>query len=294
VLAAAALLARRNVRTNRADRRTALRLGSWIVIAISLAWAIGNHHTTTVNIEFDQFFSTLGYGLYLGGTLWVLYLAIEPYARRLWPDGLLGWTRLFAGHFHDPRVGRDILIGCLFGIVSSILEAARIVVLPLAGRPMPRPILGNNVNLLQGPQYIVGMAAGWTYGPLQTALFGALMFVGLRFLLRRDWAAFAASILILLAIGDNGQAILGGVGLNTMFFALLYGTTLIAIVRFGLLVTAVGLIVDGALTGVPFPAHLSGWAGMPAVWTIVLVLAMMSFGFYAARAGQPLFGTFEA
>jgi hypothetical protein len=56
------------------------------------------------------------------------------------------------------------------------------------------------------------MAAGWTHGPLQTALFGALMFVGLRFLLRRDWAAFAASILILLAIGDNGQAILGGVG----------------------------------------------------------------------------------
>jgi hypothetical protein len=37
---------------------------------------------------------------------------------------------------------------------------------------------------------------------------------------------------------------------------------------------------------VPFPAHLSRWAGMPTIWTIVLVLAMMSFGFYAARAGQ--------
>ena len=29
--------------------------------------------------------------------LWSLYLALEPYGRRFWPDGLLGWTRLFSG-----------------------------------------------------------------------------------------------------------------------------------------------------------------------------------------------------
>ena len=68
------------------------------------------------------------------------------------------------------------------------------------------------------------MAANWTYGPLETALFCALMFVGLRFLLRRNWAAFVASIVVLLAIGDSGQAILDGFGLNTMFFTLLYAT----------------------------------------------------------------------
>jgi hypothetical protein len=49
-------------------------------------------------------------------------------------------------------VGRDILIGCLFGIVASLLEAARIVVLALAGQPMPRPSLGHRLELLQGPQ----------------------------------------------------------------------------------------------------------------------------------------------
>jgi serine/threonine-protein kinase len=293
VLAAAALLARRNVRTNRADRRTAVRLAAWLAVAISIAWAVNDHHTTAANVELDQFSQNLGYGLYLGGTLWVMYLAIEPYARRLWPDGLLGWTRLFAGHIRDPRVGRDILIGCLFGVVESTIEAGRILVLPLAGQPMPQPVLGQNLNLLQGPQYIVGMVANWTYGPLQSALFAALLFVGLRFLLRRDWAAFIVAIVIFLAIGDGSRAILGGVGLNTVFYVFLYSTILIAIVRFGLLVTTTGLIVDSALTNVPFPAHLSGWAGMPAVWTIIAVLGLMSFGFYAARAGQPLFGDFE-
>ena len=93
--------------------------------------------------------------------------------------------------------------------------------------------------------------------------------------------------------GDGSRAILGGVGLNTVFYVFLYSVILIAIVRFGLLVTATGLIVDSALTNVPFPAHLSGWAGMPAVWTIIAVLGLMSFGFYAARAGQPLFGDFD-
>jgi hypothetical protein len=222
-----------------------------------------------------------------------MYLAIEPYARRLWPDGLLGWTRLFAGHVRDPRVGRDLLIGCVFGIAASLVEAARIVVLPLAGLPMPRPNLGNNVNLLRGAGFLVGRAASWTYGPLETALFCALMFVGLRFLLRRDWAAFTAAVLILLAIGDNGQAIVGGIGLNTIFFALLYSTLLLALVRFGLLVTTTGLIVDAALTGVPFPERLSGWSGLPAIWTVVLVVALMAFAFYAARAGQALFGKAE-
>ena len=294
VLIAAALIARRNVQANRADRRTAARLAAWLVFAISMGWLVLNHHTASISTESDGFFNSFGYGLYLGGTLWVLYLAAEPYARRVWPDGLLGWTRFFAGHVRDPRVGRDILIGCLFGIASTLIEAIRIVVTPLTGQPMPQPSLGGNLNLLQGPQYLAGMVANWTYGPLQTALFGALMFVGLRFLLRRNWAAFVASIVILLAIADNGQAILSGVGLNTLFYVALYSTILIAIVRFGLFAAAIGSMVNAALTGAPFPAHLTGWAGGSAMWTIVLLLALMAFGFYASRAGKPLLGTISS
>jgi serine/threonine-protein kinase len=293
LLVAAALIARRNVRMNRTDSRTAVRLAAWIAVSVSIGWAVLNHHGTSVSIEADQFFNTLGYGLFLGGTLWVLYLAAEPYVRRLWPDGLLGWTRFFAGHVRDPRVGRDILIGCVFGVVSTLIESARIVLLPLFGQPMPRPILGTTLNLLNGPHYLAGMGANWTYGPMQTSLVVALLFVGFRFLLRRNWAAFVASILVILAIGDNGQAILGGIGINTVFFVLMYATILVALVRFGLLVATTGLIVDQAITTVPFPARLSSWAGAPAIWTLVLVLALMAFGFYSSRAGQPLLGTSE-
>jgi len=101
------------------------------------------------------------------------------------------------------------------------------------------------------------------------------------------------SILIFLAVADNGQAILGGLGLNTVFFVAAYATVLTALVRFGLLAAAVTSIVNAALTGAPFPAHLSSWAGASAIWTIVLLLGLMTFGFYSARAGQPLFGKLD-
>lgn len=93
-------------------------------------------------------------------------------------------------------------------------------------------------------------------------------------MLRRDWLAGPAVILVLAALGDGGQAILGGIGVNTLFFVLLYGSLLFALVRFGLLAVVVGLFVAAA----------------PAVWTMILVSGVAAFGVYTARAGQPLFG----
>ena len=58
-----------------------------------------------------QIVGALAFGAFNGGMMWIYYLAIEPYARRFWPDALLGWTRLLSGHIRDPRVGRELLIG---------------------------------------------------------------------------------------------------------------------------------------------------------------------------------------
>ena len=39
---------------------------------------------------------------------WMLYVALEPFARRYTPEMLFSWTRLMRGEIRDPRVGRDI------------------------------------------------------------------------------------------------------------------------------------------------------------------------------------------
>jgi len=35
--------------------------------------------------------------------MWLFYIALEPYVRRLWPKTLVSWHRLLAGRFR----GRD-------------------------------------------------------------------------------------------------------------------------------------------------------------------------------------------
>ena len=50
----------------------------------------------------------IGKALFNAGVLWLTYLGLEPYVRRFSPDSLIGWTRLVAGGWRDPRVGRDV------------------------------------------------------------------------------------------------------------------------------------------------------------------------------------------
>ncbi len=149
VLIAAAPIARRNVMSNRADRRTtAQRLAAWTAFCVSVGWLVLNHHATDVSAGSQSALQRAGLRAVprrdaVGDFTW----SVEPHTRGGCGPTVSRLTRLFAGHIRDPRVRRDILVGCVFGIVSSLIEALRIVILPLTGNPMPRPILGGNLIL---------------------------------------------------------------------------------------------------------------------------------------------------
>ena len=82
------------------------------VIALHLlAWLIGNHHVADTAIESDSLQRLLKDAVLTGAALWILYVALEPYARKFWPGLMLGWSRLLSGHIRDSRVGRDVLVG---------------------------------------------------------------------------------------------------------------------------------------------------------------------------------------
>ena len=80
----------------------------------------------------------------LGVMLWVVYIALEPYVRKFWPDSLLGWSRLLAGHIRDPRVGRDVLIGTDFRRRARAVGSSTSATLHSVARvvPAPRPTYG--------------------------------------------------------------------------------------------------------------------------------------------------------
>ena len=71
--------------------------------------------------------------------MWLLYIALEPYARRRWPLMLVSWKRLISGDVHDPLVGRDLLLGVACGIGMFLVFLASVILPVLLGRPPMTP-----------------------------------------------------------------------------------------------------------------------------------------------------------
>ena len=59
--------------------------------------------------------------VFVAVSFWLVYVALEPYLRRNWPDAMVSWTRLCHGHIHDPVVASHVLVAIVaaeaFGLI---------------------------------------------------------------------------------------------------------------------------------------------------------------------------------
>jgi serine/threonine-protein kinase len=291
---AALLIARHNLRAQRADRRGAARLATFVMAGYATTWIIAAHHVPDVNAEINSFSRSFGQVLLASGVLWLIYLAVEPYVRRFWPDGILGWTRLMSGYVRDPRVGRDVLIGCAVAVGLTVLEALYNLLPPLVGRPSAIPTFQSNVNALAGGGTLVFNLFDTFVSGIFASMFAVLGYVLLRLAFRRTSFAVAAAV-VLLSLVQANQVLTSAAPMwaAALFYLCLIATTTTVVVRYGLLVTAVALSVGGMLAQIPLTMALSHWTATTSNVTIAIVLALTFFGFYASRAGQPLFGNLE-
>jgi hypothetical protein len=290
----ALLLARHHLRVGRADRRGATRLAVFAFSTEIAAWIIGYRHTPDVRIELSSLNAITGDAVLLGLILWIVYVALEPYCRRFWPDLLLGSSRLLSGHVRDPRVGRDILLGVSAGVLWLLLDVGRQLVPPALGYPQPHPQLGFQVLQLLGSTITLLV---WTTGVLRqlTPAFGAvLMFVVLRLITRRASVAIAIGMLVIFFVwwSSFGAA-------STWWIELVFGIAVVslftfAIIRFGLITATIALFVARIGAATPFTLHATHWSAAASNWTIVLVGGLAVFGYYSSRAGQPLFGIWNS
>jgi len=293
ILFGAILLARHNLRVSRADRKGASRLATAYFVLQAAAWIVGAHHLSGAIEEVGNFFRVAGSLLLQGALLWVLYLALEPYGRRFWPDGLLGWSRLLSGRVRDPRVGRDILIGVALAGGLMLVDLFRSLSPRLIGKPPGVPTLGSQVDSLNGFGELFGTWGDQFFYSLQTTLVLVLVLVVVRLVVRRTWLAVIIGVAI--EVGAAGAGVpAGGVGwLYYVAQIMAVGLITLAIFRYGLLVTAVMILLDNIPSAVPILPHGPSWAALPGNLSIALVVALACFGFYAARAGQPLFGKID-
>jgi serine/threonine-protein kinase len=139
VIASGALLARRNVRLDRSDKRGAQRL-AFVYLGLGAAVELLQLSGEPLSL-FSTFANNLAVQVYYAAMIWIFYLAIEPYVRRLWPETLMAWSRVLEGRFRDPMVGRHILIGAVAGMGFTLLGSLPSLG-PLFGVPGPHTDLG--------------------------------------------------------------------------------------------------------------------------------------------------------
>ncbi len=110
------VVARRNVVRGRADKRGALRLGLAIAAVLSISFLLRADFHGPFYGNWAQMTELVGLAFYRATTIAVIYLAIEPYLRREWPELLVAWSRLLRGRWDDPLVGRTILLAMLAAV----------------------------------------------------------------------------------------------------------------------------------------------------------------------------------
>jgi hypothetical protein len=288
LIAAAGVLARRHIQTNRADRRGAWRVTSYLAIAGVLSWVLRASHSSSLEGEIGMFFRSAGVLALLGVIFWTLYIAVEPYVRKLWPDALLGWSRLLTGHIRDPRVGRDLLIGMVFGVALILIDVGKATIIPALGYTAPYARYGFGEEM-----YGDSAAAFWgllieSVSAIGSALFAAFGIVIARLVLRIRWLAIVVTMLFLSLTAVYDMSVMP----YSLVFPLASGAVLTFVaMRCGLLALVVTWFTWGVLGAVPMTLEFSHWRAIGSNWTLAMLMALALFGFYASRAGKPLFGS---
>jgi hypothetical protein len=274
---------RRNLRLKRTDTRGAARLGTFVLLTYLAMGLLRAHHLASID-EFFLFLITLSWALLATALVSVMYLALEPYVRRRDPHTLISWSRLLAGQLRDPLVGRDFLIGVLYGVWLTLYEDADNFILPLFGKLPPYP------GTLS-PGSLLGIRAAMgdlLYYVLVFVLYSLMIFFFLfllRLALKKEW--IAAIVVVIVAASTNTG---GDYPIVTFVAAALIWLSIVLILkRFGLLALVVGLVVQNVLQVFPLTSHLSRWYASVGLAGILVVAAVGVYGFYMSLGGKPLF-----
>jgi serine/threonine-protein kinase len=285
VLAGAVLLARRNLRLGRGDRHGALKLALFVFGVSVFGALIGAHHVPVLGGELSILYQSISFALFTAVVVWLLYIALEPYVRRHWPQLLISWSRLLAGEFRDPLVGRDVLAGALLGLGhTAAIYAATLLAQMLDGSSGPGhradPLtLGSFSDLLEVFSAHLGQSVFGGLAPLFLLLL-------LYLFLRKQWVA---ALIMWLIIATVEILFFGSSWALTPFNLAIATLWVIAVVRFGLLTAMVWQLVFFLSAFYPLTTDISIWYASRSMFALLVLIALASYGAYVSLGGQRVF-----
>jgi len=280
-LTTGALIARRNYRQGKSDLRGALRLVIAVFVIEIAIWVCRYHFIPTMSV-FGRFVLAVSTGLFISGAIGMLYLALEPYVRRRWPQAIVSWSRLTTGRVRDPLVGRDVLWGVVLGVVWSLVIGVALLILNRLGEV---PELASQA-LLTGGRQMVGI---WLLNIVQciraTIEFFFALFL-LRVVLRNKWLATAVFIAIWTTLNSLRNV---HPEVFVPVWLVVFAIAAYAVTRFGLITLAVAIFTANVALNVPYTFDFSNWYAGSALAVLLSFVAIAAWGFYTSLGGQKLF-----
>jgi serine/threonine-protein kinase len=258
-------------------------LASW-----TLGWLLIEHHVAGPPTEALLFAAFAGTFLPVVGVLWVLYIAVEPFVRRRWPNILVSWTRLLAGDWRDPLVGRDVLIGCAAAVVVSCLRL--LATLASSSSDVTSVPAVSDWNMLDSTASFIGALFGHFSTDVVSALAWLVVLFLLRVAVRRDWAALAVLAVL---VGPSIVPQVAGSSPSLVLVLLLVINAVLSVfilMRVGLVASALSQF-SSLFIASPLTLHASAWYSSVGYAIVGLALAMSLYGFKISLGGRPILNT---
>jgi hypothetical protein len=277
------LVARVNLRRGRADLRSAVRLGVLMATLVLVKTAAASN--TLLN-EHGWAFAA-----YVAVLSAMVYLAVEPHVRRIWPSILVSWSRVMGGSGHggrDPVVGRAVLAGLLAGGAMVLLGGIGLVVI-LARGGMPDVIDIRGLPGLLGQRHLWSLVVErMTWGILDALVLTFLLVVARLVVRRRTLAAVVAGALwlvpdiigMLMQPPSTAKLVIGGTSLIILVVVMV-----IVLLRWG--IVGVMAMTFTSYWGLMAPTHdWSAWHAQLGILCTLLLAAIAAYGYWAATPGR--------
>jgi len=271
-LVLAVFFARRSIHMGLGDRRGAFRLSGVIFAASLIAGFLLAHHVPRLDGEWQLISGIVGQVLFTAVFLWMLYIALEPRIRKQSPEVLISWSRLLSGRWRDSLVGRDCLVGALYGSIMAFAVHLTNAWPAWFNLPGQTPI---TAELSMGaPGVVVGgffeLVVRWVF--LSFAYLFTLYVI--RALVRNN----VLSLLIFVVIGVLYDLGAENVRWETPAIIITVVLTLFLLLRFGILAAAVSQVIWNILQNYPMTLDFSKWYVGHSLFALAVLLAVTAYG----------------
>jgi serine/threonine-protein kinase len=298
MLAVAAFLTHANLKKGRADRRGAFRLATFIACLLITTWVLAPHVQILAS-ERSRFFTAVAFSLFLGGAMYLIYLAVEPFIRSSWPTTLMSWTRLLSGRIRDALVGRDLLIGISCGMAMSLLDQIDRILPVVLGWPERTPVFPGPLSALVGLRPFINAVLSQISSGVQNGLIGVLVIALSRAFVQRvmAWlkvtrvsadtvtATIAAVILVLLTL-DSHAGNLSHIWAPLLTSGAALFIMLYLIFRVGVLALVFAYSTNFLMTNLPITFDSSRFYAGQGWFVLLLLLILAGLGFRWAGAAD--------